>query len=691
MREERRGDVKLESNIIELNQIGEQRAKKLQYLGIETVQDLIEYFPRDYDDRSKIKKVTDLEANQMNTFFAKILKKPENIRVREKIMTRVPIGDETGKIMAVWYHQPYLKNTLEPGQEYLFTGKFVVKYGKKELQSPEIELKKKGELLSGGRIIPIYSSTYGLSQKILRGLIKTTLELTKDQLLDGIPVWIKKEYQLCDRNYAVQNIHFPESNNAFFLARHRLVFEELFLLQTALSRIKGNLTGGKKGILFSQANECEKLEKAFSFPLTNAQKRVILEIKEEVQSGKIMNRLVQGDVGSGKTAIAMLAAFSAIRSGYQAVLMAPTEVLASQHFETFQKIFDQFGIKTVLLSGSLKKKKKDGVLDAICSGNAQMVIGTHAVIQKTVTFYRLGLVITDEQHRFGVRQRGILSEKGENPHVLVMTATPIPRTLALILYGDLDISILDELPPGRQKIDTSAVPSNYHERIYQFMKREMDQGRQVYIICPMIEESEKLEVQAAISFTEQLQTEVFQNYEVVCLHGKQKAAEKQEIMDRFSKGEIQILVSTTVIEVGINVPNATIILIENAERFGLAQLHQLRGRVGRGSEKSYCILVCDSKTEVAKQRMKVMCRSGDGFEISEMDLKLRGPGEFFGTRQHGLPELKIANLYQDMKVLKEAQAAAEKLLKMDPLLDKEEHLALKLQIDSILGKNRISI
>jgi len=392
---------------------------------------------------------------------------------------------------------------------------------------------------------------------------------------------------------------------------------------------------------------------------------------------------VQGDVGSGKTAVAMVAAYWAIKNGYQAAIMAPTEVLANQHFESFQSIFESAGIKVVLLTGSLKAKEKREALEQVKNGEAQMIVGTHAVIQKGVEYHNLGIAITDEQHRFGVRQRSTLTEKGENVHTLVMTATPIPRTLALILYGDLDISIIDELPPGRQKIDTSAVDSRYHQRIYTFIQKHVKEGRQAYVICPMIEESEKLEVQNVLDYTEEL-TKELSECRVACVHGKMKAKEKQEIMDDFAAGKIDVLVSTTVIEVGINVPNATIMLIENAERFGLAQLHQLRGRVGRGSEKSYCILVSDTKTKVAKERMKTMTESEDGFVISEKDLKLRGPGEFFGIRQHGLPELKIADLYHDMAILKEAQSAAAELLKKDRFLEAEEHQLLKEHIDGYL-------
>ena len=431
-------------------------------------------------------------------------------------------------------------------------------------------------------------------------------------------------------------------------------------------------------------------ETLLPFALTDAQKRVLAEIEQDMTSGKIMNRLVQGDVGSGKTAVAMLAAYWTIQNGYQAAMMAPTEVLARQHAAFFRELLEPAGITVVLLTGSLTAKEKRERLAQVADGTAQMVIGTHAVIQKGVEFQKLGLAITDEQHRFGVRQRSTLAEKGENVHTLVMTATPIPRTLALILYGDLDISIIDELPPGRQKIDTLAVDSRYHPRIYAFIEKHVAAGRQAYVICPMIAENEKLEVQSVLEYTAEL-TEELPHCRVACVHGKMKAKEKQTIMDSFAAGEIDVLVSTTVVEVGINVPNATIMLIENAERFGLAQLHQLRGRVGRGAEKSYCILVSDTKTKVAKERMKTMTESEDGFVISEKDLKLRGPGEFFGIRQHGLPELKIADLCRDLPILKEAQAAAAELLRKDRNLEQMEHQPLKARIAGYLDGKRLEM
>lgn len=677
----------LNCTVSELPNVGEQRAKKLNSMGIYTAKDLLTHFPREYNDRSNICKIKDLVLNEENTFIACVKGQGESIRVKNITFTRIKLYDETGSVFAVWYNQIYMKKAFDEKTQYLFTGKLQKKYGKLEVASPEYE---KAEIAID-KIVPIYPSVNGLSQKIWRKLIGEVLEQLRGQLQECLPFWIRKEYLLCECNFAIENIHFPQTQERFFQARRRLVFEEFFLLQLGLLLMKQTLQEGKQGIILQKEYAVEEFKKMLPFTMTNAQKNVLEEIKKDMIKGKVMNRLVQGDVGSGKTAVAMTAAYWTIQNGYQAVLMVPTEVLAEQHYKSFCEMFEPLGIKTVLLSGSLTAKQKRTVLEQIATGEAQMILGTHAVIQKSVVFYKLGLVITDEQHRFGVRQRSALSEKGENPHILVMTATPIPRTLALILYGDLDISIIDELPPGRKKIDTIAVTSAYRERIYHFIKKHADMGLQCYIICPMIEENEKIEVQAVLSYTEALQEGTLKGYRVTCVHGKMKAKEKQNIMEQFSKGEIDVLVSTTVIEVGINVPNAVIMLIENAERFGLAQLHQLRGRVGRGSEKSYCILINEGKNSIAKQRMNVMSKSCDGFIISEMDLKLRGPGEFFGTKQHGLPELKIGNLYKDMSILKEAQKAAETLLQKDKQLQLAVHQQLKQQVTALWKDAQLSI
>lgn len=682
----------LNDSVTEIKGIGAKKAQTLNNLGIFTVNDLIEHFPRDYEDRSQVKDIADLTENEENTFFALVSAVPENVHIRKMTVTKVKLSDSTGSVNAVWYNQPFIKNALKKDEEYIFTGVYKKSGYRREVSSPEFE--KAGtdkEILGGGRIVPVYPLTSGISQKVLRSLIKTTLDAVKTQLPEFLPLDMRKKYMLCERNFAISNIHFPENDESFFIARKRLVFEELFVLQTALFILKGTAKRNG-GIVFKTKGISEESEKAFGFGFTKAQKKVIAEICADVSKGIPMNRLIQGDVGSGKTAVAMTAALMAVKNGYQAALMAPTEVLASQHYESFKEFFDKFGIKVCLLKGSLKKKEKEAVKELISTGEADVIVGTHAIIQEDVEFKKLGLVITDEQHRFGVKQRNVLSEKGINAHVMVMTATPIPRTLALILYGDLDVSVIDELPPGRQHIDTFAVNSSYHQRAYGFIRKEVENGRQAYMVCPMIEENDAIEAKSVMQMIDEVSQTDFKGLSVAVLHGKMKADEKERIMKDFAENKIQILISTTVIEVGINVPNATIMLIENAERFGLSQLHQLRGRVGRGKYRSYCILVTDSKSEVTKERMKVMKKTNDGFEISETDLKLRGPGEFFGTRQHGVPQLKIANLYKDADILSQAQAAAKELNRNENWQKDDRYKPLKERINMLFNSDgRIGI
>lgn len=673
--------MELTDNIEKINNIGTQRANKLHKLNIYTVIDIIEYFPRDYIDRSNVLNIKDLIVDKENTFIASVATIYESIRINDKIITNILLKDLTGTITAVWYKQPYLKNYFSKGCEYLFTGKVTKKFNKLEIIAPEYENINNGELLSGGRIVPIYASTYKLSQKMLRQLIKNVIDNVYNLCEEFIPAYITKKYKLLDRKSAIQNIHFPIDEEKFFEARYRLVFEEFFLLQLGLKHIKILTAQNKNGLLITKFDGEQELINSLPFQLTNAQHKALEEIKQNLSNGNIMNRLIQGDVGSGKTIIALIIAFIVAQNGYQTAMMVPTEVLAKQHYENFNKYLSYSGIKIVLLTGSTAKKQKSIIIEDIQNNTAQIVIGTHALIQENIVFKNLGLVITDEQHRFGVHQRVKLSEKGINPHTLVMTATPIPRTLALILYGDLDITIIDELPPNRQKIDTFAVNSSYYNRIYEFIKKEIAEGRQVYIICPMVEEDEEhQDLKSVKEYTQKLKENIFSDYSVEYIHGKMKPREKQEIMDNFMNGYINILVATTVIEVGIDVPNATMIVIENAERFGLAQLHQLRGRVGRGSYKSYCILVTDSKNKLTSERMKTMSRSNDGFELSTVDLQLRGAGDFFGTRQHGLPEMKIANLYRDMDILKIAQEATNEILEGDFKLEKKDNLLLNKKL-----------
>lgn len=661
--------------------IGKTRAEQLNKLGIETVEDLIEYYPRDYEDRSRFVPINEIEIGSVNTIRGRVLTSPEARRVRTITIVGVRIADGTGSIECVWFNQPYVKNQLIVGKEYTFTGKVIQKFGRIQMESPDYELVN-ADSLNTGRIVPVYTVPKKMSQKVIRGCIKDAMDTVDGSLDEYMPESIIREHNLCSREFAVRNIHFPENDKAFFKARRRLVFDELLFLQMHLLELKGNVCDKKTSVVINDFDDSE-IRNALGFSLTDAQEKVLNEIKNDFTTGFVMNRLIQGDVGSGKTAVAMISAYIAIKNGYQTVLMAPTDVLANQHYKSFCDTLEPLGIKCELLTSGLKKKEKDRAYDNIATGYAKMIIGTHALIQEKVKYNNLGLVITDEQHRFGVRQREMLSEKGNEPHILVMTATPIPRTLALILYGDLDISIIDKLPPGRKKVDTFAVDHSYYQRLYAFIKKEVAKGRQVYIICPMIEENDKMELRAVLSYTDDLDRNILPELRVSCVHGKMKNAEKQTVMEEFAKGNIDVLVSTTVIEVGINVPNASLMIIENADRFGLSALHQLRGRVGRGSEKSYCVLVSDAKSKVAKERLKIMCQTNDGFVISEKDLTLRGPGDFFGTRQHGLPEMKIANLYKDVDILKEVQQTAISLYKKDKELKSVENSRLKAKIFDI--------
>lgn len=680
----------LSDNIINIKNIGEERAKKLQKLGIFTVNDLIEYFPRDYDDRSNVCKISDIQLDNINTVKGRVVNKPETIKIKHINITKIRINDGSGFLEIAWFNQPYIKNNIKYKSEYIFTGKVVIKYGRIQMESPDYEILDDNELLSSGRIVPIYASTYKFTQKLFRSVINDTLKIVKEQIDEFLPKDIIEKNNLCDRKFAIENIHFPKDDKSFFYARRRLVFEELFLLQMKLLQLKGTIEH-RECIVKINNIDTNPIRKLFPFQLTDAQEKVLKEIEKDLKNDKVMNRLIQGDVGSGKTAVAQILSYIVVNNGYQVAIMAPTDVLAIQHFEGFKYIFDKLSYKCVLLSGSQKVKQKREAYRLIESGEANIIIGTHAIIQNKVNFKNLGLVITDEQHRFGVRQRDLLSKKGETPHTLVMTATPIPRTLALILYGDLDISTIDGLPPGREKIETIYVNSTYYPRIYNFLKENSNNKGQSYIICPMIEENDKMELKSVLSYTEKLKEEIFKDYSIDCIHGKMKNEEKQYIMERFYNGEIDILISTTVIEVGINVPNATIIIIENAERFGISQLHQLRGRVGRGNKKSYCILISDSKSKVSIKRLKTMVDNSDGFILSEKDLEIRGSGDFFGTRQHGVPEMKIANLYKDMDILKEVQKVSKELYICDPLLFNKENKKLKDKIDEFFRSLENSI
>ena len=603
-------------------------------------------------------------------------------------ISRLTVKDQTGTCYITWFNQGYLKDKFQPGRMYRFFGKISVKGGRLEMNSPvydEIDQSK-----NTGKIIPIYPLTYELKQSTLRKIIENGLAEVKGKLPETLPEYIIRENNLWDINSTIERIHFPLEFSDFNKARERLVFEELLTMQLALLKLKNNYEHDTNGIQFSKEAKMSDVINLLPYKLTKAQLRVLQEIDTDMESTKPMNRLLQGDVGSGKTVVAMISAYKAVKSGYQAAIMAPTAILASQHLEGFKEILEQLGVKCELLISSITKKKKTEILEKLENGEIDILIGTHAILEENVVFKNLGLVVTDEQHRFGVKQRSTIASKAQNPDIIAMSATPIPRTLALILYGDLDISIIDELPPNRKKIETYAVRKNMEERVNAFIRKQIDEGRQAYIVCPLVEENEEMGLKSVIELAEKYKTETFSQYRVEYLHGKMKAKEKDEIMQKFKDGEIQILIATTVIEVGVNVPNASIMVVENAERFGLAQLHQLRGRVGRGEYQSYCILKYEGNGENTRQRMKVMCDTNDGFIISEKDLELRGSGDFFGTEQHGLPEFKIANLFEDIGILKKVQKLAIDIMDDDPLLEKEKNKKLNYLIKDKFG-SRIEI
>ena len=670
--------------------VGPNRVKLLNKLNIFSIEDLITYYPREYEDRSKAKCISNTVDGEETLIEATVVSKMIETRTYKRNMTiyKLLVRDDTDSCQLIWYNQAYLKNVFQIGKKYKFYGKINKKIGMIEMLSPVFDSEEKNK--NTGKIIPIYPLTYSLSQNTIRQIIENALLQGKELITETMPKYLINEYKLLGLKDAILKIHFPSDFDEYNKARKRLVFEELLTMQMLLLTLKNKYKNLEEGIKFSKNIKIADVINDLPFKLTKAQKRVLEEIDKDMESKEAMNRLLQGDVGSGKTIVAIIAAYKAVKSGYQMAIMAPTAILATQHLESFKSVLSKYNIKCELLLGGTTKKKKEDILNRLKSGEIDVIIGTHSLIEENVVFKNLGLIVTDEQHRFGVRQRSTIVSKGNNPNVLVMTATPIPRTLALILYGDLDISIIDELPPNRKKIDTYAVTDSMNDRINNFIKKNINEGRQAYIVCPLVEENDEIEAKSVLEITKQYKEEIFKEYKVEYLHGKMKQKEKDEIMKRFKTGEIQILISTTVIEVGVNVPNANIMIIENAERFGLAQLHQLRGRVGRGEYKSYCILKYKGNSEIIKKRMKVMQDTNDGFIISEKDLELRGSGEFFGTKQHGLPEFKIANLFEDIKILKLVQGIVVKILEDDPLLEKEKNIELKQMIDDKL-KKRIEI
>lgn len=667
----------LEKPIQYLKGVGEKRAALFEKKGIKTVGDLLYFFPRSHEDRSKVKLIGDCVEGETVCIAANVYSEPQDKYVRRgMLITNMLVYDDSGMIQLVWYNNKFIKNNFVVGEKYVFFGKVSRnRQGRIQMTAPVYE--RYGNERYTGKILPIYPLTANLSQKV----VQSTMELAIDEagrLEEYMPEHIREQYMLAEINFAMRNIHFPRDFESYNIARERFVFEELLVLQLALNERKES-NEINEGAVFPDILCVRGFTDTLPYSLTGAQKRTINEICRDFRSGRQMNRLVQGDVGSGKTAVAAAAMYIAVKNGVQAAMMVPTEILAEQHMSSLSEMFAPLGIRTVLLTGSMRAKERRKVLEDIRLGTAQVVIGTHAIIQNTVEFLNLGLVVADEQHRFGVEQRAKLMAKGNNPHMLIMSATPIPRTLALILYGDLDISVIDELPPGRKPIKTYSVPENLRGRIYNFIEKNIEQGMQAYIVCPLVAETESSDLKNAEELAEKLQKS-YPNIPVGLMHGKMRAKDKESVMSGFVSGDIKILVATTVIEVGVNVPNANIMVIENAERFGLSQLHQLRGRVGRGGEQAHCILITDSDNEVTKKRMETMCASNDGFYISEQDLKLRGPGDFFGTRQHGLPEMKIANLFEDRDILRLSQKAVKSLVD-DGL---EKYPLLKKRCDDLL-------
>ena len=665
----------LNTDVRYIKGIGEQRAKALGKLGIATLRDLISYFPRAYDDRSALRRIADLVPGETAGVAAMVASPPTISHIRKGLdLVKLRAVDDTGTLDVTFFNQAWLKNSLHQGETYIFYGRAEGSLLRHQMANPVVEPEGRREVT--GRIVPIYPLTAGVSQLILSRSIRQGLDACADILPDVLPDRVRRHHQLCRIEYAYENIHFPESAEALDLARRRLAFEELFLFTIGLERLRSRWEvvhvppcGGV---------DMELFYRALPFTLTDAQRRCVEEALADMRSGTPMNRLCQGDVGSGKTMVATACVYFMVKNGRQAALMAPTEILAQQHYQGLAPLLENLGIRCALLTGSTTAKTKRSITQQLESGEIDFAIGTHALITGSVAYRDLGLVVTDEQHRFGVAQRAELAAKGDHPHILVMSATPIPRTLALILYGDLDVSIIDQLPPGRQPVQTFAVTGGYHQRVYRFIRKLVGEGRQAYIVCPMVEENDQLpdERKAVTEYAKKLQSEVFPDLKVAFVHGKMKPKEKDAVMAAFAAHETDILVSTTVIEVGVDVPNAALMVVENADRFGLSQLHQLRGRVGRGKHQSYCVLMTSTHSAESRERLRVLAKTADGFRIAEEDLKLRGPGDFFGQRQHGLPQLGIADLAADMRVLKEAQQAAQKLLEADPGLSRREHAPL---------------
>ena len=679
--------------ITSLKGIGEKTAKLFAKLGVETVEELLHDYPRAYDAYEEPVPIGKLREKEMFAVSGQLMKTPSVRRFKNIQVIITDVRDMTGALQLTWYNMPYLRNVLQMGQILIFRGRVVKKSGRLTMEQPDVFTPEQYRRIMHS-MQPVYGQTKGLGNKAITRAVQQALE-QRQMEREYLPEELRSRYELAEYNYAIEHIHFPADKKELLFARKRLVFDEFLFFLLSVRRLKEKRQDLKSKYVTPRAPEVDKLLASLPYELTGAQKKVLEEVRKDMESGLVMNRLVQGDVGSGKTIVAVLALLETAMNGCQGAMMAPTEVLAKQHYESITELFATYGIEkqVVLVTGSMTAKEKRIAYEKIASHEADIIVGTHALIQEKVHYDRLALVITDEQHRFGVGQREALGNKGSKtdpeltPHVLVMSATPIPRTLAIILYGDLDISIIDEMPAERLPIKNCVVNTGYRDKAYQFIAREVAAGRQAYVICPMVEESEMIEAVNVLDYTKLLREKLPAGITVEYLHGKMKGKEKNQIMERFAFGEIQVLVSTTVVEVGVNVPNATVMMIENAERFGLAQLHQLRGRVGRGAHQSYCIMVNCSDQDGTQERLDILNRSNDGFYIASEDLKLRGPGDFFGLRQSGDMEFKIADIFTDANLLKTVSEEVNRILERDPNLEQEEYWALRERLDVYLSKS----
>ena len=675
--------AKLSDPVTSLRGVGPARAGQLENLNIRTLGDLICHFPRGYEDRTKMIPIAQLEVDQPACFRGVVMSTPRTSHIRKGLdLTRVSVADHSGRIQLTFFNSKFAAEHLQYGREYVFYGAVSGDYAGYGITNPVFE-EPEAPAVTTRRIMPIYPLTAGLNNGTMAKLVQQALAVC-DPPKEVLPPEILKEYDILPADRAYTAIHTPATAEEAELAKRRLIFEEFFVFSAGLALMRA-ARAEKKVPPFAD-RDMTPFYDALPFSLTGAQKRAISEVLEDFGRGTPMNRLVQGDVGSGKTMVAAAAAYCAAQNGCQTALMAPTEILAEQHYASLQKLFAPLGISVVLLTGSQTPKEKRLVRESLAAGEAAVAVGTHALISESTVFSKLGLVITDEQHRFGVGQRSKLSAKGRDPHLLVMSATPIPRTLALLMYGDLEVSILDELPPGRQKVDTFLVGESYRARIHAFIRKQVEAGHQCFVVCPAVEENQELGIKAASAWAETLQKTVFPDLRVSLLHGQMKGAEKEETMAAFARGEADVLVATTVIEVGVDVPNATLMVIEDADRFGLSQLHQLRGRVGRGKDKSFCILTTHNRSPETIQRLKALCATNDGFKIAEEDLKLRGPGDFFGSRQSGLPAFRVADLSLDMTTLKQAQEASKEWIERFGTADTPQAEALRERVAALFDR-----